>query len=57
MKRDDALWKQPLPEGISEDLKDDFMRFFVPNADEFFDLTRFEFFYKESRDTFSIQRR
>jgi Putative transposase, YhgA-like len=47
MKRDDALWK-----GILEDLADDFMRFFIPNADELFDLTRFEFLDKELETLF-----
>ncbi|WP_245859533.1 hypothetical protein [Spirosoma aerolatum] len=29
MQRDDTLWK-----AILEDIFDDFMRFFIPNADE-----------------------
>ncbi|MDZ7896823.1 MAG: hypothetical protein U5N85_02185 [Arcicella sp.] len=47
MKRDDALWK-----GILEDLADDFMRFFIPNADDLFNLTRFEFLDKELETLF-----
>ena len=35
MKRDDALWK-----GLIEDLADDFLKFFFPNAEEVFDLNR-----------------
>ena len=35
MKRDDALWK-----GLIEDLADDFLKFFFPNAEEIFDLNR-----------------
>ena len=35
MKRDDALWK-----GLIEDLIDDFLKFFFPNAEEIFDLNR-----------------
>lgn len=42
-KRDDELWK-----GILEDVFDDFLRFFFPNADELFDLKKkFEFLDKE----------
>ena len=48
MKRDDTLWK-----GILEDLFDDFLRFFYPNADEIFDMSRgFEFLDKELEDIF-----
>ncbi|MEA5459299.1 hypothetical protein VB796_09635 [Arcicella sp. LKC2W] len=35
MKRDDALWK-----GLIEDLSDDFLKFFFPNAEEVFDFNR-----------------
>jgi hypothetical protein len=35
MKRDDALWK-----GLIEDLADDFLKFFYPNAEEILDLNR-----------------
>ena len=35
MKRDDALWK-----GLIEDLADDFLKFFFPNAEEIFNLNR-----------------
>jgi hypothetical protein len=35
MKRDDALWK-----GLIEDLADDFLKFYFPNAEEIFDLNR-----------------
>jgi hypothetical protein len=33
MKRDDALWK-----ALIEDLADDFLKFFYPNAEEIFDF-------------------
>jgi len=43
MKRNDILWKAAL-----EDLFDDFLRFFYPQADEFFDLGKgFEYLDKE----------
>ena len=43
MKRNDILWKATL-----EDLFDDFLRFFYPEADEFFDLNKgFEYLDKE----------
>src|ERR1700733_4710174 len=43
MKRNDLLWKATL-----EDLFDDFLRFFYPDADELFDLSRgFEYLDKE----------
>ena len=43
MKRNDILWKAAL-----EDLFDDFLRFFYPQADELFDLDRkFEYLDKE----------
>jgi hypothetical protein len=35
MKRDDILWKAAL-----EDMFDDFLRFFFPNADEIFDFNK-----------------
>ena len=35
MKRDDALWK-----GLIEDLAEDFLKFFFPNAEEILDLNR-----------------
>lgn len=48
MKRDDTLWK-----AILEDLFDDFLRFFYPNADEIFDMNRgFEFLDKELEELF-----
>lgn len=48
MKRDDTLWK-----AILEDVFDDFLWFFYPNADEIFDLHRgFEFLDKELDDLF-----
>lgn len=48
MKRDDSLWK-----AILEDIFDDFLRFFFPNADELFDLNRgFEFLDKELEQLF-----
>jgi Putative transposase, YhgA-like len=47
MKRDDTLWK-----AILEDLADDFIRFFVPNADDLFDLSHFEFLDKELETLF-----
>ncbi len=50
MKRDDALWK-----GILEDLADDFMRFFIEDADIRFDLTHFEFLDKELETLFPTQ--
>jgi hypothetical protein len=48
MKRDDTLWK-----AILEDVFEDFLRFFYPNADEIFDIERgFEFLDKELEDLF-----
>ena len=48
MKRDDALWK-----GLLEDIFDDFLRFYVPNADEHFDFTKnFVFLDKELEQLF-----
>jgi len=35
MKRNDLLWKAAL-----EDLFDDFLRFFFPNAEEIFDFSK-----------------
>jgi len=43
MKRNDLLWK-----GVVEDLFDDFLRFFYPDADELFDFNKgFEYLDKE----------
>jgi len=43
MKRNDLLWK-----GVLEDLFDDFLRFFYPEADKLFDLNKgFEYLDKE----------
>ncbi|MFI5137950.1 MAG: hypothetical protein ACHQIM_08975 [Sphingobacteriales bacterium] len=43
MKRNDLLWK-----GVLEDLFDDFLRFFYPEADKLFDLDKgFEYLDKE----------
>lgn len=48
MKRDDSLWK-----AILEDVFDDFLRFFIPNADDIFDFSRpFEFLDKELEQLF-----
>jgi predicted transposase/invertase (TIGR01784 family) len=48
MKRNDLLWKATL-----EDLFDDFLRFFYPDADELFDLSRgFEYLDKELEQLF-----
>ena len=48
MKRDDILWKAAL-----EDLFDDFLYFFYPNADELFDMARgFEYLDKELEQLF-----
>ena len=48
MKRDDALWK-----GLLEDIFDDFLRFYFPNADDLFDMNRpFEFLDKELEQLF-----
>jgi hypothetical protein len=48
MKRDDALWK-----AILEDVFDDFLRFFVPNAEKIFDIERgFVFLDKELEQLF-----
>lgn len=45
--------EQTLPEGILEDLFDDFLRFFFDNADEIFDMNRpFEFLDKELEQIF-----
>lgn len=56
MKRDDALWK-----GLIEDLADDFLKFFFPNAEEIFDFNRkisfldkeLEQLFPQSQDDFS----
>ena len=51
MKRDDALWK-----GLIEDLADDFLKFFFPNAEEIFDLNRkISFLDKELEQLFPNQ--
>ena len=43
MKRNDILWK-----AVLEDLFDDFLRFFYPNANKLFDMERgFEYLDKE----------
>ena len=48
MKRNDLLWKATL-----EELFDDFLRFFYPEADELFDLNRgFEYLDKELEQLF-----
>ncbi len=48
MKRDDSLWK-----AILEDIFDDFLRFFIPNANEIFDMEKgFEFLDKELEQLF-----
>ena len=48
MKRDDSLWK-----AILEDVFDDFLRFFFPNADELFYLDKgFEYLDKELEQLF-----
>ena len=48
MKRDDTLWK-----GILENLFDDFLRFFFPDADNLFDMKKgFEFLDKELEQLF-----
>lgn len=52
MKRDDILWKAAL-----EDLFDDFLRFFYPNADELFDFAKgFEYLDKELDQLFAPER-
>ena len=51
MKRDDALWK-----GLIEDLSDDFLKFFFPNAEEIFDFSRkISFLDKELEQLFPQQ--
>lgn len=48
VKRDDSLWK-----AILEDIFDDFLRFFIPNANDIFDMERgFEFLDKELEQLF-----
>lgn len=48
MKRNDILWKS-----ILEDIFDDFLKFFFPNAEELFDLGRgFEYLDKELEQLF-----
>ena len=51
MNRDDSLWK-----AILEDIFDDFLRFFIPDADTLFDMSRgFEFLDKELEQLFPAQ--
>ena len=51
MKRDDSLWK-----AILEDLFEEFLRFFFPNADEIFDMEKgFQFLDKELEQLFPMQ--
>ncbi len=51
MSRDDSLWK-----AILEDIFDDFLRFFIPNADDLFDMERgFAFLDKELEQLFPAQ--
>lgn len=48
MKRNDILWK-----ALLEDLFDDFLRFFYPEADNLFDLEKgFEYLDKELEQLF-----
>ena len=48
MKRDDTLWKS-----ILEDVFEDFLRFFYPNADDIFDFEKgFDFLDKELEELF-----
>ena len=50
MKRDDTLWK-----GVLENLFDDFLRFFFPDADKLFDMKkRFQFLDKELEQLFPL---
>ena len=49
MKRDDTLWKS-----ILEEIFDDFLFFFFPDADQFFDLSKgFEYLDKELEQLFT----
>jgi len=51
MKRDDTLWK-----GILENVFDDFLRFFFPDADKLFDMEKgFEFLDKELEQLFPTE--
>lgn len=51
MKRDDSLWK-----AILEDIFDDFLRFFIPEADQIFDMARgFIFLDKELEQLFPVE--
>lgn len=53
MNRDDALWSERRTEAILEDIFDDFLRFFIPDADQIFDLERgFLFLDKELEQLF-----
>ena len=48
MNKNDILWK-----AILEDIFDDFLRFFYPNADEIFDFSKgFEYLDKELEQLF-----
>ena len=48
MNRDDTLWK-----ALLEDIFDDFLRFFFPDADEIFDMEKgFEYLDKELEQLF-----
>ncbi|MCF2443493.1 hypothetical protein L0657_05945 [Dyadobacter sp. CY345] len=50
-RTDDALWK-----GLLENIFDDFLRFFFPNADEVFDIKKgFTYLDKELSDLFSTE--
>jgi predicted transposase YdaD len=50
MKKDDSLWK-----AILEDVFDDFLRFFYPDAKELFDFKKgFEFLDKELQELFPV---
>lgn len=53
MNRDDTLWIGTPKRAILEDIFDDFLRFFVPDADQVFDLERgFVFLDKELEQLF-----
>jgi hypothetical protein len=50
MKRDDSLWK-----AILEDVFDDCLKFFIPNAEDIFDFNKpFEFLDKELEQLFPV---
>lgn len=51
-RRDDELWK-----GILDDVFEDFLRYFIPNADELFDFSKkFSFLDKEFNRLFSPEK-